>query len=631
MEDNYYLELSEEELIKFDPVNALTNVFFDDTKKQIFCIKSSKCTVKSVKGNSTLLFHIDNKSDVQGILAIKFSPDNSILAIQRTESSIELNSFQNNQIIQSNSIQYNTSKNTVIYGFFWNTSEFVIVTTNEIEIFQINSSKRSMKSLKNMQINSNWFVWNKTSSFVVLSSNNGTILTPVLVKPGSFNKLSSIYIENGQGITERDLYLGNLYGCPAILILQQSRNEILEIVIYLLNGSGMSPVKSHILKLGFSGRVAVNIVDNVIIVHHQTSRTSFLFDVALNGQQDPGNKQVLIHMPLIPPKSIKPYRLKIPSLNDSSINIDLYSSNWVLFQPNVVIDVKLGYLFELKLKIEPLCRLIGDRGKLIEFLLRRQNAKNIILHSVLLQLMINENHNLILLEQIFDKFNKTYKIKLEYDLQSQIAIAPTSVFQKTPTTNLSVPMKEVVIDQHDIIQIFATIDEKLVLEKTLLVYIYSLARNAIACDYDLSKLLVVTLINNKKFHLLQQILSYNVLNESKPLACFLLSMSNIDPIISQMALDMLKRLNADEIIVEILLEKGKVRSFLNQFKFTNSEAIPARKFLDAAWKTENKMIIYSVFNFFLTRNQRLRNSTDFLKIEKCDEFVKKFEELFPGN
>lgn len=50
-------------------------------------------------------------------------------------------------------------------------------------------------------------------------------------------------------------------------------------------------------------------------------------------------------------------------------------------------------------------------------------------------------------------------------------------------------------------------------------------------------------------------------------------------------------------------------------KFTNGEAIPARKFLDAAWKSENKMTIYSVYTFFLSRNQRLRNSTEFLKSE----------------
>ena len=573
------------------------NYVYKNTKKQIFCIKSnfkncnlyntyklklnlllgnSNCTVKSVKENSTQLFYIDNKSDVQGMLAIKFSPDNSILAIQRTENSIELSSFRNNQIIQLNSIQYNTSKNTAIYGFFWNSSEIIIVTTNEIEIFQINTSKRSMKSLKNMQFFSNWFVWNETSSFLVLSSNNGTVLTPVLVKSGSLNKLNSIQIENGQGITERDLNLGNLYGCAAILILQQTRNQILEIVIYLLNGNGMSPIKSHILKLGFSGRVAVNIVDNIIIIHHQTTSTSFLFDIALNGHQDPDNKQVMIHMPLTPPKSIKPYKLKLPSLNNSSLNIDLYSSNWVLFQPNVVIDVKLGYLFVLKLKIEPLCRLIGDRGKLIEFLLSRHNAKDIIIKSVLLQLMLNENHNLVLLELVFDKINKKYKMKLEYDLQSQIAMTPTSVFQKSSILNLSLSTEEVIIDQHDMMQIFATIDDKSILERTILVYTFSLTKNSISCDYDLSKLLVITLINNRNLHvriffkypcfkynciflqLLQQILSYNVLNESKPLACFILSLSNIDPIISQMALDMLRRLNADEIIVEILLEQGKV-------------------------------------------------------------------------
>lgn len=473
---------------------------------------NSNCTVKSVKENSTQLFYIDNKSDVQGILAIKFSPDNSILAIQRTENSIELSSFRNNQIIQLNSIQYNSSKNTAIYGFFWNSSEIIIVTTNEIEIFQINTTKRSMKSLKNMQFFSNWFVWNETSSFMVLSSNNGTVLTPVLVKSGSFNKLTSIHIENGQGITERDLNLGNLYGCAAILILQQTRNQILEIFIYLLNGNGMSPIKSHILKLGFSGRVAVNIVDNIIIVHHQTTSTSFLFDIALNGQQDPDNKQVMIHMPIISPKSIKPYKLKLPSLNDTSINIDLYSSNWVLFQPNVVIDVKLGYLFVLKLKIEPLCRLIGDRGKLIEFLLRRHNAKDIILKSVLLQLMLNENHNLILLELVFDKINKKYKIKLEYDLQSQIAMTPTSVFQKNLISNLPVPKEEVVIDQHDMMQIFATIDDKLILERTILVYTFSLTKNSISCDYDLSKLLVITLINNKNLHVRIYFLNNQILN-----------------------------------------------------------------------------------------------------------------------
>jgi len=139
-------------------------------------------------------------------------------------------------------------------------------------------------------------------------------------------------------------------------------------------------------------------------------------------------------------------------------------------------------------------------------------------------------------------------------------------------------------------------------------------KQAISCEYDLSKLLVITLVGSRKMQDLQQILSYNVLHESKPLACFLLSLINHDPLISQMALDMLKRLNANEIIVEILLEQGKVIDALRLSKqYGSSDLIPARKFLDAALKSDDKITFYSVYNFFIARNQRMRGSGDFMK------------------
>ena len=38
-----------------------------------------------------------------------------------------------------------------------------------------------------------------------------------------------------------------------------------------------APRKAHILKLDMSGRFAVNIVDNLVIVHHQPSKVSHLY------------------------------------------------------------------------------------------------------------------------------------------------------------------------------------------------------------------------------------------------------------------------------------------------------------------------------------------------------------------
>lgn len=74
-----------------------------------------------------------------------------------------------------------------------------------------------------------------------------------------------------RGIPERDLTLAEIYGTLAILILKPTTNRMVEVVIYLLNGPGFAPKKSHVLRLGHSGRFAMNIVDDLIVVHHQVS------------------------------------------------------------------------------------------------------------------------------------------------------------------------------------------------------------------------------------------------------------------------------------------------------------------------------------------------------------------------
>lgn len=74
------------------------------------------------------------------------------------------------------------------------------------------------------------------------------------------------------GVPDRDLTLAEIYGTLAILILKPTSTRLVEVIIYLLNGPGLAPQKSHILQLGHSGRFAMNIVDDLIVVHHQVFR-----------------------------------------------------------------------------------------------------------------------------------------------------------------------------------------------------------------------------------------------------------------------------------------------------------------------------------------------------------------------
>lgn len=641
MENNFYLCLAENNYLKFDPVNSITNVFFDDYRQQIFIVKSASICVKSARENS-FNFQLDSFNN---IIAIKFSEGNNILAVQRNENSLELITFKNNQIVPNTSIHYELKK-MIIFGFIWTeASELIVVSSDNVEMFQVNPAKRSMKSLKALPASSNWFCYSR-SNFLLLSSNNGNLLTPILIKSGSLTKLAPIQMEEGS-VSERDVTTGMIYDKPAILILRTS-NRTLEIFVYLLEGPVFK--KAHILKLGFTGRVAISIIDSLIIVHHQTNKVSLIFDIALDGDHD--SQKIMTHSAVVAGKSIKPFSIKLPSvsLKESTMNFELYSVNWVIFH-DIIIDVKNGFLFKLELLIDKV--LIGDKIKLVEFLMHRSNAKSQLI-NVLAKTISPDDSNeihLSILEIIFDKLNKIYKLKIDHELNKMQALPSPSVSFKsftTPVTSQVDTPKQIVIEQADMLQIFNGITDKNMLEKVLLVYIYSLVKNSITCEIDLSKLLVLTLVGSGKINDLQQVLSFQVLHESKMLACFLLSLANYDPLISQMAMDMLKRLNAHEIIVEILLEQGKIVDALRLTRlYSNSDIISARKFLDAALKSD-KMTFFSVYNFFASRNQRLRGSCDFLKSklvnfdflynliiifflgEQCDNFKRVYEEMFPS-
>lgn len=607
MENNYYLCLSENNYLKFDAVNLITNVFFDDYRQQIFIVKSASICVKSSNSQS-FNFQLENFNN---IIAIKFNQENNLLAVQRNENSLELIAFKNNQIVPNTSISYELKK-TIIYGFIWTeASELIVISSDSVEIFQVNAGKRSMKTLKALPASSNWFCYHK-SSFILLSSNNGNLLTPILIKPGSLTKLSPIQLEDGS-VSERDVTTGMIYDKPAILILKTSRNRTLEVIVYLIEGPHF--VKAHILKLGFTGRVAISIIDSLIIIHHQNNKISLIFDIALEGDIDTQQKSLMSHSAVLAGKSIKPFSIKLPSvsLKESTMNFELYSVNWVIFQ-NVIIDVKNGFLFKLELIIDKV--LIGDKIKLVEFLMHRSNAKQHLLNVLAKTISPHDSLHLSILEIIFDKLNKIYKMKLDLELNKMQALPSPSTFKSFVTPPMIQPVdtpKQIVIEQSDMLQIFNGIIDKNILEKVLMVYIYSLVKSSITCEIDLSKMLVLTLVGSGKINDLQQVLSFQVLHESKMLACFLLSLANHDPLISQMAMDMLKRLNAHEIIVEILLEQGKIIDALRLMRlYANSDSISARKFLDAALKSD-KMTFFSVYNYFVSRNQRLRGNNDFLK------------------
>lgn len=107
-----------------------------------------------------------------------------------------------------------------------------------------------------------------------------------------------------------------------------------------------------------------------------------------------------------------------------------------------------------------------------------------------------------------------------------ITAQPSSAKQITKTT----VAPRVLIDQNDMfVNIFSNITESAHIGNVLMLYISSLSKHNIAAQHDISKLVIVDLVQRKQYDTLQNLIKFTLINESKVLACFLLSLLHEHP------------------------------------------------------------------------------------------------------
>lgn len=159
---------------------------------QVFAVRSGGATGITVKGpteRDTITFCMEDKGSMR---SIKFSPDMKILAVQRTETSVEFINFIGNQPNVSEVILHK-SKSSLIHGFVWlQNREVVFISNSGVEIYSINVEKKNLKSIKSMNLNINWFSWCAAGNLAVLATSNSRILMPTLIRQGLITKLPKL-------------------------------------------------------------------------------------------------------------------------------------------------------------------------------------------------------------------------------------------------------------------------------------------------------------------------------------------------------------------------------------------------------------------------------------------------------
>uniref|UniRef100_A0A8C1UWA7 Regulator of MON1-CCZ1 n=1 Tax=Cyprinus carpio TaxID=7962 RepID=A0A8C1UWA7_CYPCA len=626
MSDEYYLELSENP-VQFENASSVNNVFFDEANKQVFAVRSGGATGVVVKGpddKSSVAFRMDDKGEVK---CIKFSLGNKILAVQRTTKSVDFMNFIPDYPHLEFSHECKT-KNANILGFCWtNWNEIVFVTDQGIEFYQVLPDKRTLKLLKSQSINVNWYMYCPETAVLLLSTTvQGNVLQPFAFKSATVSKMSKFEIELPAvpkpaklSLSERDIAVATIYDQLYVMYLKHHSRSTnspgAEVVLYHLPREGTCR-KTHVLKLNTTGKFALNVVDNLVVVHHQSSQTSLIYDIKL--------------------RELDEFQALCTCMASSApVPCELYSSSWSVFQPDIIISASEGYLWYLQVKLQPTLNLLQDKGKLMDFLLRRRDCKMVILSVCSQMLTGGDKGNLSVVATVFDKLNQVYK---EYLDAEQAYTAAMESGPSRSSTSYKRPVRtQAVIDQSDMYtHVLSDFTEKKGVKHKFIIavlmeYIRSLNQFQIPVQHYLYELVIKTLVQHNLFYMLHQFLQYHVLSDSKPLACLLLSLESTYPPAHQLSLDMLKRLStANDEIVEVLLSKQQVLGALRFIRSVGAhDNVSARKFLDAARQTNDTMLFYTIFRFFEQRNMRL--NTLFTLIGHCEEHVAYFKQVFGEN
>ena len=593
---NSILHLSETP-IKFEPVTRSTPVFYDDTNQEVFAVAGDKVTVYNSRDKTQHQIRIEHAGN---IISIKYSLDHKLLAVQKSNQSVDF--LEMGTLKPKSHTEWGRKGSGHVIGFNWTCqNEIVIINHQGIEFYHITCTETKLTAdfIKSYSVIVNWYVYSPQFCVLVVSSTlSGNLLHPFHFKvpehgSSSVNKLPRFQVDLPQ-LLEREISIITLHGKLFLAVTKNPRQgqvcyKNAEICLYVLPNDKPA-YRVATLMLGITGRFALNCIDNMIVVHHQNSKTSMLFDICWDPTTDcnSGNS-VNLTTTKMPPLKIPNFSLKNdadernyrPIIQPMSIaeftyngkSCELYSSNWVVFQPDIVIDAKLGLLWELRLSVFELStQMVCSKPSLVKLLLHRRNYRSTILLT-LRSIILSRSSDLNTIGIMFDIINSV----IDNVIITQDELREEVFSHLLSKDDISVEYKISVI----------------------LEYIRSLRLNKLRVNYFYNEIVVQLLTRSNNFYKLHQLVQFQVLGDSTPLAYLLLSLARTYEPAFLLGLDMLKRLDDDKGIQDALLARGDVTEAIKYAAANNKEdKLDASKFIRESLSSGDNSLFYATYRYF---------------------------------
>ncbi|KAJ6864574.1 hypothetical protein NC651_035202 [Populus alba x Populus x berolinensis] len=317
------------------------------------------------------------------ILSIRYSLDAKIIAIQR--SSLEIQFFHRET--GQNFCHKCKPESDSILGFFWTDCplcDFVLVKTSGLDLLACDAESKSLNVVETRKLNVSWYVYTHESRLVLLASGmqcktfNGFQLSSAgMVRLPKFEMVMAKSEANSKPVlADEDVYIATIYG--RIYCLQIDRVAML---LHSYRFYRDAVVQQGSLPI-YSNKVAVSVVDNVLLIHQVGAKVVILYDIFADSRSP-----ISAPLPLLfrgfPRSNTSSYRstakdIEIPEANISDSEAIIYGDDWTFLVPDLICDVSNKLLWKIHLDLEAslTCSAISasssEAPSMLEFLQRRK-------------------------------------------------------------------------------------------------------------------------------------------------------------------------------------------------------------------------------------------------------------------
>eukprot|EP00762_Andalucia_godoyi_P001317 ANDGO_04846.mRNA.1 Mic1 domain-containing protein DDB_G0286707 len=584
---------------------ASAKVFFDEARHETVVVTDDGHIWALPYASATQSVICESIVEAWGITLAKFSPDQSSLAVRVEDQLLRIKARMSNLYMTHMLNDSRNSCNTLL-GFEWIDNEhLLLVTSSGMEIFKLFPTKKTLKCIKTFQTPVSWYHFDHKDRLLLLRGVDHSPEISVLEildakKTIGRNYRFSVVTDSSLPVDTHspqvcDLHVFRMYGKLFVSCFLAHRQEV-----WLSFISADRLERQLSVSTRSSGRVRPFVIDNILVLCNLDTSLCLLFD-ARHG----------IETPFVPP-----FPPLIQNQDGSFRHIDslftIFQGSPVFFEDCFLFDSVSKVVFRFSVDLKLLINNVPSILAASTFLMRRENAKKVLLELVHDSILRSEN--LVSIGSVFDVVNQAYishivkktaddgsgsgqgfgggqhngsTIRSSDSVRSRtfggaderrMSVASSvSLFSRSNSNNEEdvallheLPIIGTgssafcIVDQHDMYsRVFFPLEEQHsdhtgFILSSLLEYIRSLHASCIPVQHFIFEFLIRCLVKLGKFADLHILIQYNVISASVPVAMALFSLRDVYYPAGQLGLDMFQRLRDPLHIFELLLASQNV-------------------------------------------------------------------------